>query len=198
MSALRAALTDLIDRVSRAGHDLALVGGLAVSAHTEPRFTRDVDLAVAVADDDAAEALVRRLVPPYRPLAAIEHDATGRLAAIRLGVGEGAGEVVADLLFASSTIEEEVVAEAEPLDVFPGVVVPVARVGHLIALKLLSRDARRPQDDADLIALLAVADAAERARATTALHRIVERGGARGRDLLSDWERVQREREPGS
>lgn len=36
----------------------AIVGGLAVSVRTEPRFTRDLDLAVAVSDDQAAEALV--------------------------------------------------------------------------------------------------------------------------------------------
>ena len=34
----------------------AVVGGLAVSARTEPRFTRDVDVAVAVANEAAAEA----------------------------------------------------------------------------------------------------------------------------------------------
>ena len=35
--------------------DTALVGGIAVSTRTEPRFTRDLDFAVAVADDAAAE-----------------------------------------------------------------------------------------------------------------------------------------------
>ena len=38
----------------------ALVGGLG--ARTEPRFTRDVDIAVRVADDVAAEAVVRGLM----------------------------------------------------------------------------------------------------------------------------------------
>ena len=33
----------------------ALVGGLAVSARTEPRFTRDIDIVVAVEDDTRAE-----------------------------------------------------------------------------------------------------------------------------------------------
>jgi hypothetical protein len=33
------------------------VGGLAVSSRCEPRFTRDLDLAVASPDDAAAEAL---------------------------------------------------------------------------------------------------------------------------------------------
>ena len=40
------------------GARFALVGGLAVSAWGEPRYTRDVDLAVAVERDDEAEQLV--------------------------------------------------------------------------------------------------------------------------------------------
>ncbi len=36
----------------------ALVGGLAVSVHCEPRFTRDIDIAIALPDDGAAERLV--------------------------------------------------------------------------------------------------------------------------------------------
>jgi hypothetical protein len=36
----------------------ALVGGLAVSIRTEPRFTRDADLAVALANDAEVEALI--------------------------------------------------------------------------------------------------------------------------------------------
>ncbi len=41
------------------GRPWALVGGLAVSARAEPRFTRDVDLAVSVRDDRDAEDAVR-------------------------------------------------------------------------------------------------------------------------------------------
>ena len=39
----------------------ALIGGLAVSARTEPRFTRDADFAVALAGDAEAEALMNAL-----------------------------------------------------------------------------------------------------------------------------------------
>jgi hypothetical protein len=42
--------------LQRASVPFALVGGLAVSVHVEPRFTRDIDLAVAVAGDAKAEA----------------------------------------------------------------------------------------------------------------------------------------------
>ncbi|MGH8938524.1 MAG: nucleotidyl transferase AbiEii/AbiGii toxin family protein, partial [Actinomycetes bacterium] len=40
----------------------ALVGGFAVSVRTEPRFTRDIDVAVLVDDDPGAERLVRSLI----------------------------------------------------------------------------------------------------------------------------------------
>jgi hypothetical protein len=172
---------------------MALVGGLAVSARAEPRLTRDVDVAVAVVGDAEAEALVQALVADgYATLALVEQEAIRRLAAVRLAVpGEPARGVVADLLFASSGIEAIVVAEAERLEAFPGVILPVARAGHLIALKLLSRDDRtRPQDAADLRALFKVATESEIERARTALT-VIEHGGfARGRDLqaaLADW-----------
>ena len=47
--------------LTQTGHPFALVGGLAVSARTEPRFTRDADIAVAVASDPEAEAVIRTL-----------------------------------------------------------------------------------------------------------------------------------------
>lgn len=40
----------------------ALIGGWAAGLRAEPRFTRDVDLAIAVSDDAAAEAMTRRLL----------------------------------------------------------------------------------------------------------------------------------------
>ena len=45
-----------------AGASFAIVGGLAVGIRTEPRFTRDADMAVSVAGDQEAEALVFGLV----------------------------------------------------------------------------------------------------------------------------------------
>ena len=53
----------------------AIIGGLAVAFRAEPRFTKDVDLAVAVADDREAEDLVNRLqVRGYALSAVIEQD----------------------------------------------------------------------------------------------------------------------------
>jgi hypothetical protein len=64
---------------------LALVGGLAVSARTQPRFTRDIDLAIAVEDDAEAEAIVFELQGHgYSILATVEQSTTHRLATVRL------------------------------------------------------------------------------------------------------------------
>jgi hypothetical protein len=60
--------------------------------------------------------------------------------------GDPLGPVI-DLLFASSGIESEVVGDAEPLELLPGLRIGVARTGHLTALKVLARDdVNRPQD----------------------------------------------------
>ena len=167
------------------------MGGLAVSARTEPRFTRDVDVAVAVPGDPEAEALVRSLSGSgYLVLAQVEQEDTRRLAQVRLVPPGGAPEAfVLDLLFASSGIEPEIVAAADVIEVLEGFRVPVASTGHLLALKVLSFDDRsRPQDRADIRALLRTAEASDVETCRRALGLIGTRGFARGRKLLEDLE----------
>lgn len=164
MIGLDGLLRPVVARLRRSGHHWAVVGGLAVSARTVPRFTKDIDLAVAVSDDREAEQLIPQVVPGgYRIATLIEQTATGRLATVRLALSAGdADDAVVDLLFASSGIEPEVVAAADPLDLFPGLTVPVATIGHLIALKVLARnDDTRPQDAIDPRALLVEASAGD-------------------------------------
>jgi predicted nucleotidyltransferase len=183
-----ASLADLLARaaadLTAAGARFAVVGGLAVSARTEPRFTRDVDLAVAVADDLEAEALVQDLRGRgHRLVALVEQEDVGRLATVRLESDTGNGSML-DLLFAASGIEREVVAGATTMELLPGVRLPVASVGHLLALKVLAcDDRRRPQDRSDLAALLAVATGPDIESARQALDLIRQRGFHRGRDL---------------
>ncbi len=192
-NAVAATLLGVAARFDRLGAAWALVGGLAVSVRAEPRFTRDVDVCVVVRDDAEAERLVTVLVSDgYRVRTVVEQDAVGRLATVRLtGRADDGTEAVLDLLFASSGIESEVVGAADRIEVLPSVSVPVARAGHLVALKLLARDDdTRPQDAADLIALRAVLTAEDRADAAAAVLLIGERGYERGRDLptlLADY-----------
>ena len=185
VSRAEAALRRIVSDLQGLDRQLALVGGLAVSARTEPRLTRDADVAVLVTDDRDAESLVRDLqTRGWRVVAAIEQDVAARLATVRLALAEDIGGTVVDLLFASSGIEPEIVAAADRIEVVPGLAVPVARLEHLIALKVLARDDRtRPQDRVDLAALLARADAAARDEARAALALVSRRGFHRGRDL---------------
>jgi hypothetical protein len=72
---LESALRRVADDLRARRTPFALVGGLAVWARCEPRFTRDVDLAVAVSSDPEAEALVRGLMDAgYRVLAQVEQE----------------------------------------------------------------------------------------------------------------------------
>jgi hypothetical protein len=113
MTSLESALRELCDHLAESKHAFALIGGLAVSVRTEPRFTRDADIAVAVSDDTEAEALVRALQGGgYVVSSTVEQQAAARLAAVRLAPPDGSSGPVLDLLFASSGIEREVVASA--------------------------------------------------------------------------------------
>lgn len=193
-----AAMRELLTRVAADLRSLnarhAVVGGHAVSARTEPRFTRDLDFAVAVADDRQAEQLAGALTARgYRIVAVIEQESTGRLATVRLEHGSAPG-VLVDLLFATAGVEPEVVDGANVLHLMAGVEVPVASVGHLLALKTLSvDDQKRPQDRIDIAALLRVATAADLRTAEQALHLITLRGFDRGRDLLASFAKLRSE-----
>jgi predicted nucleotidyltransferase len=195
-------MTGLEEVLKRAAADLdavgarwAIIGGLAVATRAAPRFTQDVDFAVSVADDAEAEEIVHRMsVRGYAVGMMLEQDYVHRLATIRLiRPVPGKSQVFVDLLFGSSGIEDQVVACADRLEVWPQFSLPVARVGHLIALKLLSRDDQRLQDQLDLQALLAVATEADLEDARNGVALIVERGFHRGRALEADFDTLARE-----
>lgn len=183
----------------------AIVGGLAVSARAEPRATRDVDVAIVVANDREAEETVARLQNRgYILDTPLEHSQADRLAAVRL-LRSGNRDVFSDLLFASSGIEREVVTAADLLEVMPGLFAPVAKTGHLLALKVLAlrpeRPQDRPQDLIDIRELLAVADDQEVQLCRRSLELISRRGFDRGKDLnvqfeeqLNQFRTAQRER----
>ena len=189
---LRLAVVRVLRDLNDLGIAHAVVGGLAVSARVEPRMTRDVDIVIAATDDRAAEGVVHQLIAlGYVVDAVLEQSAPGRLATTRLlpPLLPDSG-VVVDLLFASSGIEREVIDSAEPLQILTDAVAPVATVGHLLALKLLSVSERRPQDAADLERLSAIASPEDVAQARIAVRQIVDRGFGRGRDLATALQRL--------
>ena len=112
----------------------ALVGGLAVSARAVSRYTGDVDVAVAVSQDDAAERLAFEMQGKgYVVLAQIENELVGRLGTIRLAVPESVKtDLIVDLLFATAGIEPEAVEASSQIAVMPNLSLPVASVASLI------------------------------------------------------------------
>jgi len=192
MTRVEQVVGELVRALAGSGRRFALIGGLAVSARAEPRFTRDVDFAVAAADDREADAVLHGLVQiGYAVASTVEREGSRRLATARLlPPGETQQGVVVDLLFASSGIEPELAAMADALEILPGLVVPVAKVGHLLALKVLAEAADRPQDAVDLRALAEVATAADVEIAKQALLLIEARGFARGKRLQDDYARL--------
>jgi hypothetical protein len=170
----------------------AVVGGIAVSVRARPRTTWDV--AVVVAADREAEQVVKALRDrgyrdrPDGPL--LEQKDVGRLAAVRLlAPGEQDEGLGVDLLFASSGVEKEIAAAADMLETFPGLFVPVVRLGHLLALKVL---AGRPRDLEDCAALLEKVKAEDLRHARDTLDLIERRGFHRGKDLIAELERIRR------
>lgn len=172
----------------------ALVGGLAVSARSEPRTTDDLDLAVVVANDLEAEEAARGLRGRgYRDNpqgALLEQTDVGRLASLRLVSPILTSRPVGiDLLFASSGIEPEIIAAAEIKEALPGVFLPVATLSHLLALKVL---AGRLKDKVDAQTLLRYAQPGDLERAREALHLIDRRGFHRDKDLFGDFASIAR------
>jgi len=175
------ALAAICRELVRLGQRFALVGGLAVSVRAEVRFTRDVDIVVAVAHDSEAESLTYELrLAGYSPVASVEHETLHRLSTIRLMSPSG---VKVDLLFASSGIEAEIVDRATSIDFGGAGSVPVANAEELLAMKVLSMTDTRLQDRIDAQHLVQLTPKLDMSRVRDHLARITDRGYARGQDL---------------
>ena len=115
LTRIQAALLRASSELTKLNLPFALVGGLAVSLRGEPRFTRDIDLAVSVASDRDTESIILALqAKRYRVFLLVEQESKGRIATVRLQAeAEEEEGVVVDLLFASCGIETELVHAAE-------------------------------------------------------------------------------------
>jgi hypothetical protein len=169
----------------------AVVGGLAASIHGEARFTRDIDVALMVENDEEAELCIHGFIQKgYALVATVEQDATHRLATARLRHPDG---VVCDLIFATCGIERDIVASAQRIELFPGTWVATATAESMIAMKVLSASPKRPRDLGDIQAMLRAAPTLNEALVTSLLESITARGYARGQELIEKWRRLRDE-----
>lgn len=187
MEAAVKATKSVLDEEARAH---ALIGGLAIAVRANPRFTDDVDFALSCSDADA-EALVRSFVRRgFTMDALLMTKSTNRIATVRLK--PRGSEVLVDLLFDFTGIESEIVGSATDAELRPGLVMRVATIPHLIAMKVL---AFRKKDMIDLESLFEVAGSADLALARKAIAAISRAGKEPKRDLSADLNRLLAERE---
>ncbi len=183
------ALANAAEALRQHGVPFALIGGLAVSTRAEPRFTKDVDLAIVVSDDRHFERLVYQLRGAgFMIREQLNQVGDGRLATVRLASAQG----WVDLLAANSGIEREVVDRAELIDLPGAGLIPVARVEELVALKLLSVKPQRPLDQVDLESLIAINPSLDFERVRALLRAITDRGYARDQDLFAKLDSLLR------
>ena len=100
--------------------------------------------------------------------------------------------VVVDILFASSGIEDEICQKADKIEIFKDVSIPVAQIGHLIALKILSVEEKRPQDAMDLQNLIQVSTKEDLNLAMESCNLIQQRGFHHERDLTTLFKEYQK------
>ena len=176
MSSLERALARISRDLDELGRPWALVGALAVAAHAEARATLDVDVAVAVDTPAEAVALVAELRGRgYR----WQQDFGAAMTSLLVPREGGTAELRLDLLFSLTGIESEVARSAERLTIVPGLELPVACRGDLIALKLLSaKEPGREHDWRDVRALASGASVADLQRARASIASLVARGAA--------------------
>jgi len=178
---------EVIQTLSGLGFSAALVGGLAVSARSRERFTRDIDFAVAVASDLDSEEIGRAMQRlGYTLLTVLEQTTHGVISTLRFRHPQDSGhQPTVDLLCGATGIEGEIVEQAMEVQISASTAVPVATISHLIAMKILSENENRDHDRGDIKALLAVASPAEIEEARNALGLIEKRNYNRDKDLFA-------------
>jgi hypothetical protein len=152
MNRFQAALRVLPRDLRAVSASWALVGGMAVSARSISRFTSDFDVAITVGKESEAEQIVARLLAKgYSLNVLLEDELTQTIATVRLNCPPGdAAPLLLDLLFGTSGIEAEIVDAATIETVLPGVRMPVATIGHLLAMKVLADREGRENDAGDI------------------------------------------------
>jgi len=144
---LYAELRRIVEVLDAAGIAYALAGGLAVSIHTTPRATEDIDILIARADLDP---VVRALQPAgFRPAGRPMQVAAGKLQIQRLTKINGADLLPLDLLMPNDPALAALLTDRTSLTL-EGHPVWVVGLGALRTLKRLRGSAL---DRADLEAL---------------------------------------------
>lgn len=151
---------DLLIRLQTAEVDFVLVGGLAVQLHGYMRMTYDVDLVLAMNDENLAKFIEVAKSQGLAPVIPVPIDSLKNAAlidqwhrekgmlAFALREPSVAGSVI-DVLVRPDVSFERLSAEATEAQ-FMGKSIRIASIDHLLEMK---RIANRPKDQLDIAAL---------------------------------------------
>ncbi|MBN1420800.1 MAG: nucleotidyl transferase AbiEii/AbiGii toxin family protein [Planctomycetes bacterium] len=146
--AVRTTLTD-IGRYFRATQTpFAIIGGIAVVARGEPRFTGDIDVVAGIDLDRALTLLDGLEGSPFRPLLSDARDVVR--AALILPLRHRTTGIKVDVAVGLSGFERDLIARATDVD-FGACMVPVATAEDLLLMKVL---AGRPRDQEDAVGIV--------------------------------------------
>ena len=146
---LKQELERLIDALTDAGVDFGLCGGIAVTIHGAPRFTKDIDLLVSADDLDRALAAAKKAGFTLAAGPMTFEAGTPRERSIRrVSKPEGTELLTLDLILVSPALED--VWAGRMLIEWEGRRVPVVSRDGLVSMK---RMAGRPIDLQDIEAL---------------------------------------------
>jgi hypothetical protein len=146
---------DFMDHLREDGYvrDYALIGGLALSAWTDPRNTRDVDFVVSVADGTTWPGIAALVESGFRKKTVVKKG--NRRTTIQDKLSFVAGQIEVDLIGTRGfALAEEAMENALVASVF-GRRVKIATPEYLVLLKLIPLGA---QDRIDIVTLLRKAD----------------------------------------
>ncbi len=147
---LQSALIDICELLQELGPPFALVGGVAASLRGRLRATEDIDLILLTDVDGALELVVRLEGTSFQPLFR-EYERVVRSAYI-LALEHLPSAITLDLAIGTSGFEQQIIRRAGIISI-ANVNVKVATAEDLILMKLL---ASRPQDEQDIVGILAV------------------------------------------
>ena len=189
MSFLFSELRRIASDLHQSGVKWCLVGGLGTSVYIEPRTTKDIDVVVSVSGEEQSGRLKDFLLSRgYINPQLLMHSSPTRHTGWRVFIPSSReASIPLDILVAACGIEKTIVASAITIEILPGLSLPVASLGHLVAMKVLSQNSfERLQDRVDLLALLRSATEQDRITAAHALREISHVGFAGGRDLVAE------------
>lgn len=163
----------------------ALIGGLALAAHGADWSTTDIDIVISLCSDRSTATLADALRARGHWVKYLPHEILREILVVLPRVEESGPLGVVDLLPWACGFEHEIVASAN-LRVVHHVPLPVASIGHLLAVKLKAmQDVQRARDQTHLCALLSLATQVDREVARDALMLSFERGFLRASNPLS-------------